>query len=121
MIVGIGVDMCSVARVRKAVANAHFIERVFSPEEIEYANSQGDPARHYASAYAAKEALAKASGFGMFGMGINSSWVERTESGPVVRCDEELLDKLKKRGARKILLSLTHEGDFALAFLVLES
>lgn len=121
MITGIGTDMCSISRIRRAVANDHFVERIFSREEIAYANSKGDPARHYASAYAAKEALAKASGLGMFGIGFDTSWVERTNTGPIMHCNRELTAKLAARGANKIWVSLAHEGDYALAFLVLES
>ncbi len=121
MIVGIGTDLCRIDRMERSIANEHFVTRLFSAEEIAYASRQGRPAVHYASAYAAKEALAKASGLGMFGMGLDAAWVERTETGPKMRCNDELWEKLGDRGVKKIWLSLTHEGDYALAFLVLES
>ncbi|MDL2264092.1 holo-ACP synthase [Synergistaceae bacterium OttesenSCG-928-I11] len=121
MIVGIGTDLCRIARMAHATQNEHFVRRIFSAEEIAYASGQGNPAMHYASAYAAKEALAKASGLGMFGMGIDASWVERTETGPEMHCTGALWEKLQAKGVKKIWLSLTHEGDYALAFVVLES
>lgn len=121
MIVGIGTDMCRISRLERAIGNAHFVSKVFSAGEIRYACSQGCPARHFASAYAAKEALAKASGLGMFGMGIGASRIERTDRGPVIICDETLQEKFERLGIRKSWLSLTHEGDYALAFVVLES
>lgn len=121
MIVGIGTDLCRIGRMERAIASEHFVRRMFRAEEIAYANGLGRPAAHYAGAYAAKEALAKASGLGMFGMGIDASWIERTETGPKVRCSGELWERLGARGVKKIWLSLTHEGDYALAFLVLES
>jgi holo-[acyl-carrier protein] synthase len=121
MIAGIGTDICAVSRMKRAVESGYFVKRVFSGEEIEYAMSQGEPARHFASAFAAKEALAKASGLGVFGLGITGAWVRRTENGPMMMMSDETELKLKRAGADKCWLSLTHEGDYALAFVVLET
>ena len=107
--------------MKRAVENDHFVRRIFDDEEIAYAAAQGDPARHYASAYAAKEALAKACGLGMFGMGIRAMRVRRTEKGPVIDLGSDLREKFARLGIANCWLSLTHEGDYALAFVVLES
>jgi holo-[acyl-carrier protein] synthase len=106
--------------MKRAAENDYFVRRVFSSEEIEYAMGQGEPARHFASAFAAREALAKATGLGLFGLGLLRAWVRRTERGPIFIMDDETAGKLASRGADKCWLSLTHEGDFALAFVVLE-
>ena len=121
MIAGVGADLCAVSRMKRAVENDYFVRKIFVAEEIEYAMSWGEPARHFASAFAAREALSKATGLGMFGMGLSSVWVRRTDRGPIFMMDVEASEKLKSRGADKCWLSLTHEGDFALAFVVLES
>lgn len=121
MITGIGADICLISRMKRAVEKDYFVRRVFADEEIIYAMSQGEPARHFASAFAAKEALAKASGLGMFGMGLTGAWVRRTERGPVMMMSGETKSKLSGTGADKCWLSLTHEGDYAMAFVVLES
>lgn len=120
MICGVGTDLCRISRIRRAIASAHFIEHVFAAEEIRYANSASDPARHFASAYATKEALAKATGWGVFGLGLRSVWVRRTETGPVIECDEALGARFRGMGIGHIWVSISHEGDFALAFVVLE-
>jgi holo-[acyl-carrier protein] synthase len=121
LIAGIGADICAISRMKKAVAHDYFVKRVFSEEEINYAMSQGEPARHFASAFAAKEAFAKATGLGMFGIGISGAWVHRTENGPVMVMNGEIKSKLKGLGADRCWLTLSHEGDYALAFVVLES
>jgi holo-[acyl-carrier protein] synthase len=121
MIAGIGTDLCAVSRMKRAVAHDYFVKKVFAGEEIEYAMSQGEPARHFASAFAAKEALAKATGLGLFGIGITGAWVRRTENGPIIVLNSETKSKLKELGAARCWLSLTHEGDYALAFVVLEA
>jgi holo-[acyl-carrier protein] synthase len=107
--------------MRRAIENKYFVGKLFSPEEIDYACSKGNPAEHFAAAFAAKEAIAKASGLGLFGLGLANSMVRRTDSGPVIICTGSLVKKFEERGIRKYWLSLTHEGDFALAFVVLES
>lgn len=121
MIVGIGTDICRVSRVERAIESEHFVRRVFAPEEIEYARSAGRAAEHFAASFAAKEAVAKACGLGIFRMGTLSAWVVRTESGPVVKCTDELWAILSERGTKNIWLSLTHDGDLAMAFAVLEA
>ncbi|MDR1019409.1 MAG: 4'-phosphopantetheinyl transferase superfamily protein [Synergistaceae bacterium] len=121
MILGIGTDLCAVSRMRRACANEHFVRKVFLPEEAEYARLKGNPAEHFAAAFAAKEALAKASGLGLFGIGLSCVMVRRTESGPAIICTGTLLEKLEALGMKKCWLSLTHEGGFALAFVVMES
>jgi holo-[acyl-carrier protein] synthase len=121
MILGIGTDLCRISRMSRAISNDHFVGKIFSTEEVEYARSKGNPAEHFAAAFAAKEAIAKASGLGLFGVGLSNSWVRRTDSGPVLICRGALLKKFSERGIKKYWLSLTHEGDYALAFVVLES
>ena len=121
MIKGIGTDLCHISRMRKAVERRHFIDRVFTQCEIDYAREHGDPARHYASAYAAKEALAKAGGWGLMRMGLKNCWVRRTANGPVMEWNEPLADLLLPLSVQRCWVTLSHEDDLALAFVVLES
>ena len=121
MITGIGTDICSIPRMQKAIANSYFLHRVFCEPEIEYARSKSGHARHYAAAFAAKEAFAKATGLGLFGVGLKSVWVVRTEYGPKFAYDEELTERLESMGVSNSWLSITHEADLALAFVVMES
>ncbi len=65
MIRGIGIDLCDIERMKKAVAREGFVKRLFSEGEIAYAKDKADAASHYAAAFAAKEALAKAGGWGL--------------------------------------------------------
>lgn len=120
MIVGIGTDICRISRVERLIADERSVRRVFAPEEIEYARSGGRAAEHFAAAFAAKEAVAKASGMGLFRMGTLGAWVVRTETGPRIRCSEGFWRELSSRGTKDIWLSLTHEADLAMAFVVLE-
>ncbi len=120
MISGIGIDLCRISRISRAIENKSFVERVFSEEEKAYAESSKNPARHYASAFAAKEAFAKAGGWGLSKVGLRSIWV----SGRTVSPSYTFRARKQTLLERKILrthLSLSHEGDMAIAVVILEA
>ncbi|MCK9340221.1 Holo-[acyl-carrier-protein] synthase [bioreactor metagenome] len=120
MIRGIGIDVCDISRMRKAVSREGFCKRVFSEEEITYAESNADPAAHYAAAFAAREALSKATGWGIAGLGINSCSIERTASGPRFKFDENTFSKFSNEGIDNVFLSISHEAGIAVAVVILE-
>lgn len=120
MVLGIGVDLCDIGRMKKAVAREGFVRRVFSSAEIEYAQGHGEPAAHYAAAFAAKEALAKAGGWGMWKMGLEACEVVRTENGPIFRFSDDFKTRLSAKGVQKVFLSISHESNMAVAMVVLE-
>ncbi|MBI4335429.1 MAG: holo-ACP synthase, partial [Candidatus Omnitrophica bacterium] len=64
MIIGTGVDIVEIARIRQA-ANKwkdKFLNRVFTESELKYANSKKFAYQHLAARFAAKEAVLKAFG-----------------------------------------------------------
>jgi holo-[acyl-carrier protein] synthase len=120
---GIGVDLALVPRLREVVGrwDERFLRRVFTDEEIAYCRRRRDPIPHFAARFAAKEATLKALGTGLR-MGV--SWREmevrreRGEAPTMVlsgRCRAIALAK----GAGQVLVSLTHDGDYALAQVML--
>ena len=62
MVFGIGIDIIEIDRIKRSVERFgdHFLQKVFTPTEINYASSKGSPYQHYAVRFAAKEAIAKA-------------------------------------------------------------
>ena len=119
MIAGIGVDLCSISRMKRAIESEHFQTRVFHPAEREYASAKASPERHFAASFAAREAFSKAASISMYSVAFQGAWVERTENGPILRvCDAVCL--LLPPAERKIHLSLSHDGDFAVAMVILE-
>lgn len=119
MIAGIGVDLCIISRIKRAMASEHFLSRVFHPSEREYAFSKPSPERHFAASFAAREAFSKAASISMYSLAFQGVWVERTDKGPILRlCDAIAL--LLPPTDRKIHLSLSHDGDFAVAMVILE-
>ena len=125
MIVGSGVDLCEVPRIQQAIARhgQRFLERVFTPLEIAYADQKANRFERYAARFAAKEAGMKALGTGWRG-GI--AWrdfeVANLASGrPTLRFHGQAAQIAEKMGVRNIALSLTHTREQALAMVILES
>ena len=122
-IIGIGTDLCAVSRMDKAIQKTHFYERIFLEEERTYLERKKNAkAQSAAAMFAAKEAVAKALGTG-FIHGIMPWTIEVTheESGaPGVQLHGAAKEKLDAIGGQSVHLSLSHEGDMAMAFVVIE-
>jgi holo-[acyl-carrier protein] synthase len=124
MIVGIGIDIIEVARIREVLLRTpRFRERVFTPAERAYCDSRGAvAAQHYAARFAAKEAMLKALQTGWSG-GIAWQDVEVAahESGaPYLILHGLVLALFKSSGATASHLSLSHTSEHAVAQVVLE-
>ena len=126
MIVGLGVDVCDVARIRRALegrAGARFQARVFTAAEQAYceARRRGRFAS-YAARFAAKEAAMKALGTGWAqGVGWRDFEVVRARGAPprlVLHGRAAAL--ARRRGMARWLLALTHTDESALASVVVE-
>jgi holo-[acyl-carrier protein] synthase len=126
VIVGTGVDLCEVDRIRKAITASHgqrFVERVFTPQEIAYAQRRANPYERYAARFAAKEAGMKALGTGWReGLSWHDLEVVNLPTGrPTLQLHRRAAEIARKLGAVNIALSLTHTGEQALAMVILES
>ncbi|NLK18950.1 MAG: NAD(P)H-hydrate dehydratase [Synergistaceae bacterium] len=120
MIVGLGIDLCSVERMKRAIRSDHFVKRVFHPSEAEYAFSKTAPALHLAGSFAAREAFCKASGVNMYSAAFGGVWVERTGSVPLIKMSDEVASLIPAHKRGVPLLSITHDGNFAAAVVAIE-
>ncbi len=124
MILGIGIDLIEVERIRKTFGKFgdRFVGRILHPAEIAYCLSYKDPAPFLAARFAAKEAISKAFGTGIGAqLGWHDMEVARKESGqPFVVLHEGGLKLLEERKGRIIHLSLSHTKEYANAIAVLE-
>ena len=116
---GIGVDLVPISRMRDVIArwDDRFLRRVFTEGEIAYCRARRDPVPHFAARFAAKEAGLKALGTGL-SLGI--SWRElevRRERGqaPSLILSGRSREIGLRRGGCRMLLALTHDGDYAMA------
>jgi holo-[acyl-carrier protein] synthase len=118
-IVGLGVDICEIARMERAISrHPTFRDRVFTPEEIAYCDSKARPAESYAGRFAAREATIKALG-GYRGRRWQDISVTRHPSGaPSVRLDGNAKRRADELGVTEVLITFTHEKTSAVAFAV---
>ena len=121
MVRGIGIDLVAIARMRQVLERwqDRFLTRVFTADEIKYCRGHRDPAPHFAARFAAKEAGLKALGTGLrLGVSWRELEVRRERGGPPVLVLRGRSRELAHaRGARtdRMLLALTHDGDYAIA------
>ena len=115
--------MVKIPRMRKVIERwqDRFLRRVFTDAEIAYCRTRRDPVPHLAARFAAKEAALKALGIGLR---LGVSWREievRRERGqpPVLVLSGKSRRIGEALGGRQLLLSLTHDGDYAFAQCVL--
>jgi holo-[acyl-carrier protein] synthase len=122
MIIGIGVDIVEIRRIKEAVArNDSFIEKLFSKEEIEYFQSRNMRPEYIAGRFAAKEAVSKALGTGFRGFGMKDIVIDRTTLGkPIVVLKGKAKLLAQKSGSCSFHLSISHSQDNAIAYVIME-
>lgn len=118
-ILGLGVDICEIGRIERALRRHPTMrERVFTPEEIAYCDSKARPAESYAGRFAAREAAIKALG-GYRGRVWQDISVTRSPAGaPAIRLQGNAKRRADELGVSRVLISFTHEKASAVAFAV---
>ena len=128
MIVGVGVDIVEVERIRRALEDGkigqRFRDRVYTKGEIEYCeDKRKGKYQSYAGRFAAKEAVMKALGSGW---GSRVTWQE-IEVLPALggRPEVSLKDKTaayaRDLGMQNFLISISHSERFAVAYVVAQT
>jgi holo-[acyl-carrier protein] synthase len=122
MIIGIGIDIVEVSRIAEKIGKQDFLSKIFSEEEIEYCEMQGEREQSYAARFAAKEAFLKATGKGLTaGFDLWKIEVINDPSGkPVIRLRDEFEAMARSGKWNKILLSLSHVKSTACAVVIIE-
>jgi len=124
MILGTGVDLAEVDRIREAAERygERFTNRIYTPGEIAYVQRKANRWERFAARFAAKEAGMKAIGTGWRG-GI--TWqdfeVVNLPSGrPTLKLTGVAAQVAQRLGVKTISLSLTHTATLGMAFVILE-
>ncbi|HEY6390969.1 MAG TPA: holo-ACP synthase [Bryobacteraceae bacterium] len=125
MIVGIGIDLAEVDRIRAAIERygRRFIERIYTEKEIAYVERKANKYERYAGRFAAKEAGMKAVGTGWKrGVRWRDFEVTNLPSGrPTLQLYGEAAKFAEQLGVRNIALSITHTKAEGMAIVILES
>ena len=119
-IIGIGTDIVECLRVANMIEKHEdiFIQKVYTPGEIEYCGARKSATQHYAGRWAAKEAILKAIGTG-WAKGIQWTDIEIVNhmgGKPYVKLGGEAKKICESLGITDILISITHCRTFATAF-----
>ena len=124
MIIGLGVDITEVERLRAAIERRGdaFLRRVFTAREREYCERFRNKYERYAGRFAAKEAAMKALGTGWrSGVRWQDLEVVREKGGrPTMALSGEAGKIAKRLGVTRIALSITHTEAEALAQVIFE-
>ncbi|HDQ13449.1 MAG TPA: holo-ACP synthase [Sediminispirochaeta sp.] len=122
MILGIGIDIVNVDRMRHWMENPTLLERFFHHDEIAGLRKRKSGAvLSLAARFAAKEAFGKALGTGMRGLVLKDIQVVNSHNGnPSMRLFGTALAALEAHRGKSIHLSLTHEKESAVAVVIIE-
>ena len=124
MIVGTGVDLAEVPRIRASVERfgERFVKRIFTEREIAYVERKANRFERYAARFAAKEAGMKAIGTGWRrGVRWQDFEVSNLRSGkPTLLLHGVAAEFAARLGVRNISLSLTHTEQYGMAHVILE-
>lgn len=124
MIVGIGLDVCEIARIRRNLERygSRFMNRVLTPAERAYCEKRRDAAIPFAGRFAAKEAAIKALGGPPAGLRWRDMEVLPTEKErPQLSLKGTSARAANSLGATRIHLSITHDAGVAAAVVILEA
>jgi len=121
-VIGIGVDLIEIDRVRDVLTRhpGRFPARCFTEAEAAYCRRGAHPEERFAARFAAKEAVMKALGTGWnHGVNFRDIEVTRQPSGaPGIRLAGAALEVANRLGVERIALSLSHGRDQAIAFVI---
>ncbi len=124
MIIGTGIDIVSIVRIKKAEKRwgRRFLERILTEDELAYYLNHKLPHTYLAGRFAAKEATVKAFGTG-FSRGITWKDIEVVKM-PTGKPEIALHGEIKKlsdtMNLKNIHISISHDGDYAIAQVILE-
>ncbi len=116
-VLGLGVDICEIGRMERALArHPTLARRVFTAEERAYCDARARPAESYAGRVAARAAAIKALG-GYRGRRWQDISVSRQPSGaPGLVLAGNARSRAEALGVDRVLVTFSHERTSAIAF-----
>ena len=122
MVIGIGIDLVEIHRMKKAVENPLFVQRIFTSAEQAYCNSRGrQGTASYAARFAAKEAVMKALGTGLAAGGTwqDVEVLPDDQGKPVMKLSGYFAQLAESLGVAQIFVSISHAQEYAVAQVLL--
>ena len=123
-IIGIGLDIVPISRIAQILERygERFTQRIFHPCEIDFSHRRKKDVEFLAGCFAAKEAALKALGdFPGRGIAWSEIYITHESSGkPILHVEGNARELMEEKGARTAHVTITHDGDQAIAQVILE-
>lgn len=122
MIIGIGTDILNIHNIENAVMemNDPFVTKTYTQKELELILSRPVPLNSFATRFAGKEAVFKA--FSVHGDALRLNEIEILENEnaqPVVYFHGNAKKLAGEKGIKTVLISLSYDTDYAIAYVLL--
>lgn len=126
MIIGCGVDLVNINRIRKLIIkwDFRFLNRVFTEQEISYCEGKKENKyQSYSGFFAAKEAYVKAIGTGFRNIAWKDIEIRNNDIGKpdIYLLSEGIKKDMNKRGTLTNQLSISHTKEMAIALVIIDS
>lgn len=114
----VGIDTVEIKRIKELINKEHFLERVFSDDEIIEFGLRNNKPEHIAAAFASKEAFSKALGTGVSGFKLTEISLLHLENGkPYLKFSGNALSIVEAKGL-SFDVSVTHTNSLATAIVI---
>ncbi len=121
MIIGTGIDITEVERIKKNMENTEFLKKIYSDRELEYLKTRKFNPQTAAGMFAAKEAVSKCLGTGFSNFGPLHIEILKDDKGkPYAVLSGNALIRAEELNIKNIHISISHISEFALAQCVAE-
>ena len=121
MIIGVGIDIIEIERIKEAMENESLLGRIFTPAEIKYFERRKYNPSTIAGSFASKEALVKALGTGIGKVSWHDIEVLRCTKGrPYIKLYGEAKKVFMSFNGERIHVSISHNRKDAIAQVILE-
>ena len=111
----IGTDIVKIDRIKNLSSNKIFLNKIFTDKEVEYCKNYDNPAIHLSGKYAAKEAVKKALLSAKVVDHISIKNIEVLNNK-----DKSPFIKISAMKEFKCKVSISHDGNYAIAFVIVE-
>ncbi len=122
MVLGLGIDIIEISRIKESIDEYgnNFLQKVYTPKEIEYCSTKANKYQHFAARFAAKEAVYKAfSTSHQEGLSWQDIEITNEPSGmPIVKLNGKLKSFLSKDKDLKI--SISHSDNFVTCVAIID-
>jgi holo-[acyl-carrier protein] synthase len=122
MVLGLGIDIIEISRIKESIDEygSNFLQKVYTPKEIEYCSAKANKYQHFAARFAAKEAVYKAfSTSHQEGLSWQDIEITNEPSGmPIVKLNGKLKSFLSKDKDLKI--SISHSDNFVTCVAIID-